>query len=188
MNEFLDEVNESVDLGDLSKVKQANVALPAASDVLFTITKAEIRRKLDRNKEPESAENPCALKKLVLTIRLDNGIEVNEVKEGGDMIMVTKFKGKSLFPELVIWANPDVKTSPWYVSKQHLLPIKQFLVALGYDPKALPTIDMTFASSLVGTKVKANILQKPVQVKDVETGKWVDTDEMKNEVTGWNLG
>lgn len=175
MNDSPFDVNEEIEIGDMSDV-QGNELLPAASKVLYTIKKASIGEVLKDGKSPKSEENPVVRKKLRLDLRIKEGIEVN-----GQM----KFIGKPCFIDIVVWANPEFNTTEWYKTKKFLFPFKQFIIALGYDPKVPPKVGDTFCSELMGREIRNDIKQKPVQVFDKEKDEWVDTSDLKNEYTNW---
>jgi hypothetical protein len=85
----------------------------------------------------------------------------------------------------MIWANPELKTSDWYRAKRHLVDIKQFLVALGFDIKNPPRIDDAFLTDLIGRRLRGSILIRKERVQDPTTGEWVDSDTERNEFRYW---
>ena len=65
-----------------------------------------------------------------------------------------------------------------------LVPLKQFLGALGYDVKQPPKLGDEFYSAVLGRELRADIKLKEIRVKN-PAGIWVGTDEYKNELSGF---
>ena len=162
-------VNEPVEI-DVQDVKEQRIVIPAAKDVKFRIKKAELRmRRVKSEKEGGTGEdNPPVTKSIALELSLVDG-----VGEG-------KFKNKSMFQDVCYWADPAIKMSDWYKNKQHLVPLRFLLSALGIPLKG--SIGDELIGQLQGREVLGTISLKKMQAFDPSTGKYVDTDDFKNEV------
>lgn len=162
------EVTEDIETGDMSDVQKG--LLPVASKTLFVIKKASV------DSVPLSKEDSTpVLKKIKLQVKLVDGVEV-----AGE----TKYKGKVAFVDFLVWHSPEHKTSEWYKGRKYLLPYKQFLIGMGYDPKQSPKINDELLSSWIDREFRADIQQKPIQVETLQedgSKKWVNTSDLKNE-------
>ena len=162
-------VNEPVEI-DVEDVKEQRIVIPAAKDVKFRIKKAELRmRRVKSEKEGGTGEdNPPVTKQISLELSLVDGLDQG------------KFKNKSMFQDVCYWADPTVKMSDWYKNKQHLVPLKFLLSALGVPLKT--TIGDELIGQIQGRELLGTISLKKMQAFDPSTGKYVDTDDFKNEV------
>lgn len=164
MNDAPFEVSEEIETGDMSDVQED--LLPVASRALFSIKKASV------DSVPLSKEDKTpVLKKIRLQAKLVDGVEV-----AGE----TKYKGKVAFIDFLVWHSPEHKTSEWYKTRKYLLPYKQFLIGMQYDPKESPKINDQLLIDWVGREFRADIRQVAIQVKDAN-GDYVATADLKNE-------
>jgi hypothetical protein len=155
------DVVDAIAVGDLSAVQSQ--VMPQAQNVKVQIVKAAVKASKDGD-----------LKSLNVEFKVLEGITVTDAETGAE---VTKYVGKSIFPgfmDLVVWANPETKTSQWYKDKQHLLGFKEFCKALEIDLKSVVVND-EFISSLVGRELTCNI------VHEAETAQQVNQDTGKQE-------
>ena len=169
------EINEPIDVGDLSDQSTGQDAIDPARNVAFTIKKAEIRAQLEDNKAPQSESNRWKVKRLKLQVA------VNALGTDGE----GRYAGKVFFPELILTMNttdfPDQYASDWWKKKARG-PFREFLTALGYDIKQPPVINDEFLSGLMGAEFRADIRRVERRAKNGETGKWEGTGEMENTV------
>ena len=166
------EVTDEIETGDMSDVQED--LLPVASRALFVIKKASVET-IGLSKEDKTP----VLKKIRLQAKLVEGVEV-----AGE----TKYKGKVAFIDFLVWHSPEHKTSEWYKTRKYLLPYKQFLIGMRYDPKQSPKINDELLSSWVDREFRADIKQKPIQVETVQedgSKKWVNTSDLKNEFANY---
>ena len=173
------EVGTETDLGDLTEVKSQDL-LPAGKNLLVEIKKAKIRSVGVEGKKPVSQENPEVYRFLALEAVLVDGIPV--VGSNGEQGI--KFKGKVVFPELMIWANPEIKVTDYWKSKKYLINVKEFLIAIGFKANEPPKINDEFCQGIKGQQVRLSISLKKIQVQDA-TGAWIDTDDEKNDYRYW---
>src|SRR3990167_1845860 len=162
------EVTDEIETGDMSDVQED--LLPVSSKALFVIKKAGV----DSIPLSKTDSTPV-LKKIKLQVKLVEGVEV-----AGEL----KYKGKVAFIEFLVWHSPEHKTKDWYTSRKYLLPYKQFLVGMKYDPKESPKINDQLLSEWVDREFRADIQQKPIQVEAIQedgSKKWVNTSDLKNE-------
>lgn len=170
------EVTEAYQLPSLKEVKEDRVLLPVAKGVLVRIDKASTR--LGR---PTEKGNPQSgsVRSLNLQVRLVEGIEVPS--ENGESSQ--KFVNRVDFIEMEFAVvNAEARTEERYVGKNQafLVPLKQFLTAVGYDIENPPAINDAFLSELAGKEFRVNIGQRPINVFDPATGKWEDSGEKRN--------
>lgn len=178
---------------NLKDLKPTKTLVPPSSKMLFMIQKAVTEIKAVQYNEEVSEENHILYRNLNLTLKLLEGILIPEMDDDGKPTgnMVEKFKGSFLFPIIRLWANPDIKNTPWFKNKQHLLDWKSLLIGLGEDILDSPEPDKEWCDSLQGKEIRANITVKFKQVMDKnpesETyNKWIDTSEQLNEVKGFS--
>lgn len=158
------EVVDEVQVGDLTAVQTQ--ILPVAQNVKVRIDKASVDTSKDN-----------ALKTLKLQLAIVDGIEVN-----GEV----KYINKAIFPgflDLCIWADSAVKTSEWYVNKQHLLGFKQFCQALELDLSSVKVND-EWLNSLLGRELLVNITHEEETVVDAD-GKRVKTGTLRERIRGF---
>lgn len=158
------EVTDEVQVGDLSAVQTQ--ILPVAQNVKVRVVKASVDSSKDK-----------ALKTLKVELKIVDGIPV-----GDEM----KYINKSIFPgfmDLCVWADPAIKTSAWYQSKQHLLGFKTFCQALDIDVKDVKIND-EFLSSLIGLELTVNIGHEEETVVG-EDGKRVKTGTLRERIRGF---
>lgn len=165
------DIEEPVDIGDLSDQQSTDVIEPVQR-VPFVIKKASVRTGKDKD------TGTWLTKKLVVEAAIDDeGVDGNG-----------KYARKRFFPELMLTFNsadfPDKFSSDWW-QKQSRGPTKEFFVALGYDPKALPRVDDNFLTSLAERSFIANITRREMTQKDSQTGEYAGTGEFRNELRGF---
>jgi hypothetical protein len=169
------QINEPVEVGDLSDQSSGTDVIEPARGVGFIIKKAEVRAQLEDNKRAQSEDNRWKVKRLKLQLSVGSlGVD----GEG-------RYANKVFFPELILTMNttefPNDFTSDWWKS-QARGPFKEFLIALGYDVKQPPVIDDEFLAGLIGTELVADIQRVPVKRKDNTTGKYEATGDMENVI------
>ena len=158
---------------DVQDVKEQRSVLPARKDVKLRIKKAELRERRVQSEEKggTGADNPVVTRSLNLSLSLVDGYE-----DG-------KYKGFPLFQDVMYWADLNVKKGDWYGNKQHLVQLRFLLSALGLPMKT--TIGDQFIQEITGRELLGSIRTRKVQVFDPSTGKYVDTDDLRNEVGGY---
>lgn len=159
------DVQDEVSVGDLTAV-QADI-LPVAQNVRVRIDKAAIDTSKDK-----------ALKSLKLELAIVDGIQI-----GDEM----KYQNKKVFPgfmDLCIWADPAVKSSNWYKTKQHLLGFKQLCQALQIELSNVKVND-EFTTSLLGRELLINIGHEEETVLDPNTGKRIKTGTLRERIRGF---
>jgi hypothetical protein len=162
------EINEPVEVGDLSDV-QAQI-LPVCQNVKGLIKKASIATNKDRT-----------LKYIKLELQLVDGIPVPN--EDGDVEY--RFRGKTVFPgmmETCIWADPNVKTSNYFKTKQHLLPFKEFVKAMGVEGKI--TVNDIFLGLLINQHILFSIKHEANTFPD-ENGVRKPDGTFRERIYGW---
>lgn len=162
------EVNEPVEVGDLSDVQQQ--ILPVCQNVKGVIKKASL-----------AASKSGDLKFIKLELQLVDGIPTTN----DDGEIEYRFRGKTVFPgmmETLIWANPDTRTTNWYKTKQHLLPFKEFVKAMGVEGKI--TVNDVFLGMLIGQNVLFSIKHEPNRVLS-ENGERIADGTFRERVYGW---
>lgn len=147
------EVTDGIAVGDLNEVQSA--IMPQAQNVKIRIAKAAIK-----------ASKAGDLKSLNCEFKIVDGIDV-----AGEL----KFQNKSLFPgfmDILVWADPATKVSPWYKSKQHLMGFKEFCKALDIELSSVVVND-EFIANLIGRELTCNIVHEAEtsNVQDPDTGK-----------------
>ena len=155
------DVVDSVDVGDLNAVQSA--VMPQAQNVKVLIKKCGVKASKDKD-----------LKSLNCEFQIVEGIKVTDAETGEEKL---QYVGKVIFPafmDLLIWANPETKTSTWYKNKQHLLGFKEFCKALEIDLSSVKVND-EFCSGLIGRELTCNI------VHEAETANQLDQTTGKTE-------
>lgn len=168
------DVTEEYTLGDLSAVKEDKVNVPAASGVLLRINAASTR-----------ASKDGSIKNLAVQVNLVEGIDVADPSTG---TVTKKYANKAMFVDLPYWADTAIRTTPKYAgaNKAYLVPLKQFLSALGYDLTAPPKIGDALLGEVLGREVRADIRLSTVRVKNPVTQAWEDVKgEYRNEIRGF---
>ena len=167
------EVMESVELGDLTGVKEDKVVLPVSSGVKLRVQKVSSR-----------LNQKSGITSLNVQVQLPDGVEVPEKDAAGSFTgaMTKKFVNKVDFIELPYKVDTTIRTEERWTkpSRPYLVPLKQFLAATGYDLKAPPAINDELMASLVGREVRANIKQREIRMKQAD-GSYKGTGEFKHE-------
>ena len=176
------EVTDAFELGSRVDVKEDRVVLPATKRVLARVEKASTR--LTRMTERGNA-NSGSVKAINLQVRYPEGLEVTEVDADKNPTgeMTKKFVNKVDFIELEYQVvNPEVRTEERYVGKNRsfLVPLTQFLVAIGIPPEQPITINDDFLASLHGKTFYVDIGKRAINVLDTETNKWSASGEFRN--------
>lgn len=164
------EVTEEIAVGDLTAVQEER--LPVCQNLKVRIAKAGVK-----------ASKNGDLKTLKLDLVIVDGIPAVDPDTGETKM---RYANKHVFPsfnDLLVWANPETKTSNWYTSKQYLLPFKQFLVAMGVDFKDVKIND-AFLESLVGREVLVSIKHEQETVQN-EAGEYVPTGGVRERVVNF---
>lgn len=149
------DVTDGIAVGDLNEVQ--NQITPQGQNVKIRIAKANVK--------PSKAGD---LKSLNCEFKIVDGIMID-----GE----PKYQGKSIFPsfmDILVWADPATKVSPWYKSKQHLMGFKEFCKALDIELSSV-TVNDEFIANLIGRELTCNI------VHEAETSLSVDPDTGKQE-------
>lgn len=147
------DVTDGIAVGDLNAVQSE--IMPQAQNVKVRIAKAAIKTSKDGG-----------LKSLNCEFKIVDGILINDE---------LKYQNKSIFPafmDLLVWANPETKTSTWYKNKQHLMGFKEFCKALDIDLSSVVVND-EFIANLIGRELTCNIVHEAEtsNVQDPDTGK-----------------
>ncbi len=160
--------------GDLSDVKEERSILPPTKGLKVRVAKASINSTKDKS-----------LAGLGLDLVIVDGIESVDTETGETEY---RYKNKHLFTngslELCFFADTEVKVSDWFKTKQHLVEFKKFLTALDI-PLAGASITDQFLSELVGREILVDVQQEKDQVKNPETGDYVDTGTFRNRLRNW---
>lgn len=162
-----------LDIGSLADQETTDVLDPAPK-VRFEIKKAEVRKQYE---DPQDKTSKVLVTRLSLQAKVS---EDGTNHEGANA-------GRVLFPEFILAFDKETKTGDWWEKKARG-PMKELLVALGYDPAAPPRIDRDFIDGLAGREFIADIKKRKVQEKTDEinpkTGKNVykDTGDFQNEL------
>ena len=161
---------DTVEVTDLDKVQRD--ILPVCQNVLGIIRKATIKPSADRG-----------LKTLKIELVMPEGIDIVDPETGETR---TAYVNRVVFPgftDLLIWADPAKKTSAWYKSQQHLLPLKEFCKALGFDLK-LVKINQKFCADLIGRHILFSVRHEEESSRD-EHGNRVKTGLFRERIVGW---
>lgn len=169
------EVNEPIEVGDLSDQSSGQDVIEPARHVTFLIKKAEVRAQLEDNKRAQSEDNRWKVKRLKLQLA------VGATGTDGE----GRYANKVFFPELILTMNtrefPSDYASEWWQKKARG-PFKEFIVALGYDPKTPPAVNDEFLAGLIGQEIMADIRRVPEKRKNAETGVYEPTGSMENTI------
>ena len=166
-------VTEEYSLGDLSEVKEDRVVLPVSSRVKLGIRQASSRTNKDGS-----------ITSLNVQVALLEGVEVPEKDMQGGFTgqLVRKYQGKTDFLELTYKVDTTIRNSAWWTSKNRpwLLPLRQFLMALGYPINPAPPISDDLCSALKGREILADIINEEITQKNPITGKREGTGEYRH--------
>lgn len=176
------DVTEVYEIGSRVNVKEDRTVLPAAKRVLARIDRANTR--LSRPTEKGNPESG-SVRELNLQVRFPEGLSVAEVDADGNPTGETtmKYANKVDFIGLEFQVvKPAARTEERYVGKNQsfLVPLTQFLTAIGYAPDQAVTINDDFLASLAGKTFYVDIGKRPINVLDETTGKWKATDDFRN--------
>lgn len=173
-----EEVTKSDELsfwsGSLTDVKEIKNLIPPTKDVKLIIDEVKI---IDQDKEG----NELNWKQLGFKFKIVDGIDV-----AGKV----KYRGTVLNQSTPYYANPlsyDY-TEPFFSKGQFLVPLTQIVKATGATSPSMIRGGLTTEIAIkLGEELKnkillATVVQKFKQVKNPETGKYENTDELKNEV------
>lgn len=166
-----------INLGDMTGLKEIKDVLPASSGVRVRIDKATVK--------DNSFEGSVPTKKyLNLQLRIVDGISFVD-SEGTAQ---TKYKNKVVFTnnkDLPVWVdtNHEFYKGDKFVKGAYLIPLRQFLIAVGVDPKAVK-IDEALLASLQGVELEVDVAQNQKKSKDAE-GNWIATGEFENLFRNW---
>lgn len=166
MSEVPFEVLEPIEIGDLSDQEGGDL-IEAQRNVRVSIKGCTVKSK--KTKEGE----------FTMT-QLDPTFIVGPTGVDGN----GKYKGKHFFgwknlafPGLLLSFNKDRYTSEWW-NKQARYGLKQFLLALGYDPKQPPVVNDEFLQSLKGKELTCDVTKE--EITEEVDGKYVKTGEYVN--------
>lgn len=169
------EINEPIDVGDLSDQSTGQDVIEAARHVPFVVKAASVKTQLEDNKAPQSEYNNWKVKRLKLQVA------VGALGTDGE----GRYANKVFFPELILTMNttdfPDQYASDWWKKKARG-PFREFLTALGYDIKQPPVINDEFLSGLMGAEFRADIRRVERRQKNSDTQKYEGTGEMENTI------
>lgn len=168
-------VTEEYALGDLSEVKDDVQVLPVSSNVLFRVNKGSTRVSRDGS-----------IKSLSLDLRLVEGINMPQRDGQGNLtgVIEKRYINKPMFVDLPYWVDTAIRTKERYTGKNQSfkVPLKQFLMALGYPINPAPSISDGFFSEIVGRELRADITHREIQVKSPISGVYEGTGDYRNEV------
>jgi hypothetical protein len=167
----------TIDLGDMTGLKEIKDVLPAASGVRVRIDKAGIKDNSFEGSVPSK-------KHLNLQLRIVDGISFVD-SEGTAQ---TKYKNKVVFTnnkDLPVWVDTqhEFYQAEKFKKGAYLIPLRQFLIAVGVDPKAVK-IDEALLESLKGVELEVDIAQNQKKSKG-EDGNWIATGEFENLFRNW---
>ena len=166
-----------IDLGDMTGLKEIKDVLPAASGVRVRIDKASIK--------DNSFEGSVPSKKyLNLQLRIVDGISFVD-SEGTAQ---TKYKNKVVFTnnkDLPVWVDTahEFYKGDKFTKGAYLIPLRQFLIAVGTDPKAVK-IDAGLLESLKGVELEVDVAHNQKKSTTPE-GEWIATGEIENLFRNW---
>lgn len=142
-NEGFD-VNDEIEVGDLSNVKEQRLLIPPTQNVLLEITKSGLE-----------AFKEGAYKNISMTLKIVDGIESQIATEEG-FETTTKYKNARLFARVCCYADPEIYTKDFFKNKQHLMELKRLMVACGRDITTTKVNDGLFVD-MIGMQVMGNI-------------------------------
>lgn len=169
-------VKEQADFwgGTVVDAKEMSSVKPTTKDVKMLIKDVVV---FNADKEGNAKD----WKQIKVSFVLVDGITIGEE---------VKYKGALMTDTYVYFANPQKydMNKNFYSKGAFLIPIKQLVLATGVDSPSLVLGGLTdesiskFAEDIIGKYLLGTIMQVKVTVKDEETGKYVPTDELKNEI------
>ena len=189
------QVNESIDVQDLTDVKQERSLIPVAQAVLVRIAKTDKSPRILTNANPEKGK-VADLKSLGVAFELVEGVPTTDT-ETGETVM--KYRGMKLstgIMDLPVWANLEAVSQSgknagktrsdinWWKKSQHLVGTKQFCQALDIPLAGLKVND-EFLTELVGRELRIDIGHEKAQVQNPETGEYVDSGELVNRIKAY---
>lgn len=136
--------------------------IDAAQRIRFSVKKATLRYNKDRD---------------VASLSIQSRVGALGVDGNG------KYTNKILFGEMIVWSDPETKTSDWW-KKQARFPWKQFQGAIGLDAASATKINDSFLLGLEGKEFIADIKKSEMKEKG-EDGKYVGTGDFKNELANY---
>jgi hypothetical protein len=160
--------------GSLTDVKEIRTLIPPSKNVKLQINGFLLFDKYENG----DARN---WKQIMLKFRLVDGVNV-----GGEV----KYKGTVVAQTLPYFANPANYdyTKPFFGKGQFLMPLIQIVKATGIESPALIKGGLTDESAdqigkaLENKLLIGSIMQTKATVKDPETGKYVESGDLVNEV------
>lgn len=170
MSEIPFEVTEEIMVGDLTEVKEQRSVIPPTQNLKVRINKAGVQE--NKNKD---------IRSLKLDLRIVDGIEVLD-KESG--VSELKYVNKPLFTNLMdlcFWADPSTKNSNWFVTKQHLVGLKKFCIALDIELTNFKVND-EFLSGLLGKELLVDVVHEEEETLDSTTGEYKGTGTFRERI------
>lgn len=160
--------------GSLTDVKEIKNLIPPTKDVKVVIDEVKI---IDQDKEG----NELNWKQISFKFKIVDGI---------DVAGVNKYSGMSINQATPYFANPLAYdySKPFFAKGQFLIPLTQIVKATGVTASKMVRGGLTTESAVaLGEQLKnktllATVVQKFKQIKNPETGKYENTDELQNEV------
>jgi hypothetical protein len=160
--------------GSLTDVKEIRTLIPPAKNVKLQISDYILFSKYENGDDRN-------WKQIMFKFKLLDGIEL-----GGEV----KYKGTTISQTLPFFANPNNYdyTKPFFSGGQFLIPLIQIVKATGVESPSLIKGGLTDANAeqvgkeLVGKILLGSIMQTKATVKDPETGKYVESGDLVNEV------
>jgi len=188
------DVNDQIDVVDLTDVKKDNILIPVNKNVKVRIVKTQGEKPRPNILSNANAEKgkQADIKSLGLAFEIVDGIPVTNVETGEETM---KFKGMKLSTgtmDLIVWADLNVANKKgvlrsdnnWWKNKQHLVGLKQFCQALGIPLAGLKVTD-EFLSELIGKELLIDIGHEKETVENPETGEYVPTGTLRNRITAY---
>jgi hypothetical protein len=160
--------------GSLTDVKEIRSLIPPSKNVKLQIAGYMIFGKYENGDDRN-------WKQIMLKFRVVDGINV-----GGEI----KYKGTVVSQTLPYFANPGYYdyTKPFFKGGQFLIPLIQVVKATGIDSPTLIKGGLTdenaeqIGKAADGKMLIGSIMQTKATVKDPETGKYVESGDLVNEV------
>ena len=160
--------------GSLTDVKEIRTLIPPSKNVKLQITGFLLFDKYENGDDRN-------WKQIMLKFRVVEGVNV-----GGEV----KYKGTIVSQTLPYFANPNNYdyTKPFFGKGQFLIPLIQIVKATGIESPSMIKGGLTDANaeqigkSLENKLIIGSIMQTKATVKDPETGKYVESGDLVNEV------
>ena len=184
-------VNEEVEVMDLTDVKQERSLMPVTKGLKVRIAKASVVT----NENAEKGK-VADTKGLGLELRVVDGIEFQDPESGE---ITFKFKNKPLFVsralELCYWADMNAVAASgknagkvrseidWWKKNQQYVGFKMFCEALGLPLKGLKVND-ALLQELVGKELLVDVQHEKEQAADA-SGSYVETGSFRERLTNW---